>query len=335
MDPEHPLLGERRVSADVYDRSARHGATPTLVWLLLSLIWGSTWLFIKLGLEDLQPFTFAAVRFVLAIAALFPFVIARRARLPRSRADWALMLGTGVMLFGITYGLVFWGEQYVSSGLAALLFGTFPLFGLVIAHFYLPTERMTLSKVCGVVLGIGGIALVFSNELRVSGASALWGSVAIVVSAAVAAYADVLIKLRGGHLDPSLLTLVQMAAGLVPLATLGLTLEGDPRELAWTPLAVLSILYLAVVGSALAFVLLYWLIKHMDVTKTMLITLVTPLVAVLLGVVLLGESLTWRTAIGGAAIIGGLALVVWQGAVELEQRAAALISRVRRRNQRG
>jgi drug/metabolite transporter (DMT)-like permease len=312
----------------------RRDARPAFVWLILSLIWGSTWLFIKLGLEDLRPFTFAAVRFVLAIAALLPVVIVRRAKLPRRRADWTPMLGTGFLLFGVTYGLVFWGEQFISSGLAALLFATFPLFGLVIAHFHLPAERMTLSKVCGVVLGIGGIALVFSNELRISGRSALWGSVAIVISAAAAAYADVLIKLRGGHLDPSLLTLVQMVAGLIPLALLGLMLEGDPRGMAWTPMALFSILYLAVVGSALAFVLLYWLIQHMDVTKTMLITLVTPLVAVLLGVVLLGESLTWRTTAGGTAIIGGLALVVWQGAVELERRAAALISKTRRRSRR-
>jgi drug/metabolite transporter (DMT)-like permease len=295
---------------------------PAIVWLVLSFIWGSTWLFIKLGLEDLQPFTFATVRFLVAILALLPIVVARRPQLPRDRSDWWLMVGTGILLFAVTYGLVFWGEQYISSGLAALLFGTFPLFGMVIAHFHLPTERMTWLKLVGVILGIGGIALVFSNELTVSGTSALWGSIAIVVSAASAAYGDVLIKLRGGHLDASLLTLVQMTAGLIPLMLLGLTLEGDPREFAWTPLAILSILYLAIVGSALAFVLLYWLIKHMDVTRTMLITLVTPLVAVLLGVLLLGESLTWRTAVGGAGIIGGLALVVVQGRAELDKRAA-------------
>ena len=232
------------------------------------------------------------------------------------------MIGTGLLLFAVTYGLVFWGEQYISSGLAALLFGTFPLFGLVIAHFHLPSERMTWTKVFGVILGIAGIALVFSNELRVSGSMALWGSVAIVISAAAAAYADVLIKLRGGHLDPSMLTLVQMVAGMVPLGLLGLAIEGDPREFEWTPLAIGSVLYLSIVGSALAFVLLYWLIKHMDVTKTMLITLVTPLIAVLLGVVLLGEALSWRTAIGGLAILAGLALVVWQGSAALRSRAA-------------
>jgi drug/metabolite transporter (DMT)-like permease len=303
---------------------------PLLVWLLLSTVWGSTWLFIKLGLQDLPPFTFAALRFLIAIVALAPLLIVRRTPLPNRARDWWLMIATGVLTFTSAYGLVFWGEQHISSGLAALLFGTFPLFGLLIAHFHLPNERMTWSKLAGVALGITGIGLVFSNELRVTGAAALWGSVAIVVAALSAAYADVLIKVRGGHLDPAVLTLVQMMAGTAPLLAVGLVTEGNPLALEWTPLAVFSIMYLALIGSALAFVLLYWLIKHMEVTKTMLITLATPLIAVLLGVVLLDEELSWRTATGGLAIIAGIGLVVWQGAAALEQRSVLMLLKRRR-----
>ena len=296
---------------------------PLLVWILLSVIWGSTWMFIKVGLEDLPPFSFAAVRFVVAIGVLLPFVVTRRIQLPRSGHDWWLMIETGILTFSVVYGLVFWGEQYVSSGLAALLFATFPLFGLMIAHVHLPAERLTWVKVLGVAMGIGGIALVFSNELHMSGIMALWGSVAIVGASLSAAYADVLIKVRGGHLDPALLTLVQMTAGLLPLVAVGLSAEGNPLRLGWTPLAVVSTAYLAVVGTALAFVLLYWLIRHMEVTRAMLITLVTPLVAVLLGVLFLKESLTWRTAAGGLAIVAGLALTVRWGAPTPEAPAAS------------
>lgn len=302
---------------------------PILVWLLLSAIWGSTWLFIKVGLEDLPPFTFAALRFALAIIALLPLLIVRRVPLPRIRSDWWLMIITGFLTFTVAYGLVFWGEQYISSGLAALLFATFPLFGLVIAHFHLPTERMTWTKVAGVILGIVGIGLVFSNQLSAAGTAALWGSIGIVIAALAAAYADVMIKLRGGHLDTMLLTLVQMVAGSLPLIAVAVAVEGNPGRFDWTPLAAFSIAYLAVIGSALAFVLFYWLIRHMDVTKTMLITLVTPLIAVLLGIVLLEEQLTWRTTVGGAAIIAGIGMVVWQGVAVLERRASFLLSRKR------
>ena len=111
-----------------------------LVWLLLCLIWGSTWLFIKLGLDDLPPFTFAGIRFVIASAILFAIIKARRLTIPKTRADWFLLAVTGVLSFSLNYGLLFWGEQYISSGLAALLQATIPAFGLVFAHLYLPAN---------------------------------------------------------------------------------------------------------------------------------------------------------------------------------------------------
>src|SRR5688500_7267154 len=102
-----------------------------IVWLLLCLIWGSTWAFIKLGLEDLPPFTFAGIRFVIASIILYAIISARKIRLPRTRKDWTLLAVTGVLSFTLNYGLVFWGEQHVSSGLAALLQATIPVFGLI------------------------------------------------------------------------------------------------------------------------------------------------------------------------------------------------------------
>ena len=132
-----------------------------LVWLILCCIWGSTWLFIKIGLDDLPPLTFAGIRFVIASAILFAIVAARKLSLPRLKSDWKLLALTGVLSFSCNYGLIFWGEQHISSGLAALLQATIPAFGLIIAHFYLPGERMTPRKVVGVVLGILGVAVVF------------------------------------------------------------------------------------------------------------------------------------------------------------------------------
>src|SRR6266849_9226186 len=158
-----------------------------LVWLVLCGIWGSTWLFIKLGLNDLPPFTFAGIRFVITSAILLAIIKARRLSLPRRRADWLLLATTGVLSFSLNYGLLFWGEQYISSGLAALLQATIPVFGLVIAHFYLPGERMTLPRVIGIVMGITGVAVIFSNQLSVAGPRALAGSAALVLGSASAA----------------------------------------------------------------------------------------------------------------------------------------------------
>jgi drug/metabolite transporter (DMT)-like permease len=283
-----------------------------LVWLILCGIWGSTWLFIKLGLEDLPPLTFAGIRFVIACTILFSLIWIRRIPLPEDRNDWPLLAFTGFLSFTLNYGLIFWGEQHISSGLAALLQATIPAFGLVIAHFYLPTERMTVEKIVGVALGIVGVGIVFSHQLAVEGGKALAGSVAIVLSSALVAYSNVLVKARGKNLEPAILAAVQMLFGLVPLLLIGIPLEGSPLRFRWTWMAIVSLFYLAIVGSVIAFLLYYWLVRNMDVTNSMMIALVTPVVAVILGMIVLREELSWRTFIGGAMIIGGIGLIVFQ-----------------------
>src|ERR1044072_946243 len=144
-----------------------------LVWLILCGIWGSTWLFIKLGLADLPPLTFAGIRFVIACAILFSLIRIRRIQLPRARRDWVLLAVSGILSFGFNYGLVFWGEQYISSGLAAVLQSTLPAFGLVFAHFHLPAERLSWKRIAGVVLGVFGVGVVFSNQLTTGGSRAV------------------------------------------------------------------------------------------------------------------------------------------------------------------
>jgi drug/metabolite transporter (DMT)-like permease len=281
-----------------------------LVWLILCGIWGSTWLFIKLGLNDLPPVTFAGIRFVIASIILFVFIRIRGLTLPRDSGDWAFLAITGILSFSLNYGLVFWGEQYISSGLAALLQATLPAFGLVIAHFYLPGERMTWTKIAGVILGVLGVGVVFSNQLRIAGGKALAGSVALVFSAFCAAYSNVLVKARGQKLNPAILAAGQMLFGLIPLLLIGFGLEGSPLHFHWTIMSVVAMLYLALVGTVLAFLLYYWLVHNMEVTKSMLIALVTPVVAVILGMLVLREELNWRTLAGGAMIMAGIGFIV-------------------------
>ena len=281
-----------------------------LVWLLLCLIWGSTWLFIKIGLEDLPPLTFAGIRFVIASIILLLLIGVRRVPFPRRRRDLMLLALTGILSFSLNYGLVFWGEQYISSGLAALLQSMLPAFGLIIAHYYLPGEPMTVPRIAGVIMGVIGVGVIFSNQLRVSGPKALWGCTALVLSAFCAAYANVLVKAYCKHIDPVVLAAGQMIFGLIPLFLIGIPLEGNPFRFHWTSMALISLLYLAIVGTVIAFSLYYWLIQNMNVTDTMLIALVTPVVAVVLGMIVLKETLEWRTLAGGLMIMSGIALIV-------------------------
>jgi drug/metabolite transporter (DMT)-like permease len=284
----------------------------SLVWLILCAIWGSTWLAIKLGLRDLPPITFAGIRFALAGAVLFAIIWLTGASLPRSRRDWVLLGYTGLQTITINYALVFWGEQYISSGLAALLSATVPLFGLPLAHRYLHSEPLTLVKVLGVMLGLVGVAIIFSGELGIGGPPAFWASVGIIIAALVTAHAGVLIKARGTHIEPSVMAGVQMVGGCIPLLIVGTLLEGSPLRFHWTPLALACLVYLIILGSVIAFLMYYWLIRHTAVSRVLMIPLVTPLIAVLFGVFFGGETVGWHTAVGGMAIIGGVALTILQ-----------------------
>jgi drug/metabolite transporter (DMT)-like permease len=280
------------------------------VWLLLCLIWGSTWIFIKLGLDDWPPFTFAALRFLLAALILWVIVWVRRSQLPRRPSDWMMMAWLGVVSFSVNYGLIFWGENRISSGLTAVLQAMIPAFGLIMAHHYLPNERITPAKLVGVALGITGVGVIFADQMNVAGTSALWGGAAILLSALCVAYANVQLKLHCGHLDTPVLVAGQMSFGMVPLFAMSWLAEAGPFKLRWTTTAAVSLVYLAIVGSVIAFLLYFWMVKKIDVTKTMLISLVTPVVALLIGWLVRGETLNWRLVLGSGAILSGIGMIV-------------------------
>jgi len=180
----------------------------------------------------------------------------------------------------------------------------------VFAHLHLPGERLSWAKIGGVILGVLGVGFVFSNQLAVAGKQALAVCVAVLISSIVVAYSNVLVKAYGTNMNPAVLAAGQMFFGLLLLFAVGLPLEGNPLNFHWTPSAVTALLYLAIVGSVIAFLLYYWLVLNMDVTKSMLIALVTPVVAVLLGMIVLNEEIGWRTLAGGAMIMLGISLIV-------------------------
>lgn len=281
-----------------------------LVWLIVCFVWSTMWVVIKVGLQDLPPISFAAIRLAIAVAVLLPVIIVRRTPLPRGARDCALIAVTGWLLLSLNYGLLFWGTQYISSGLAAVLQAATPAFGLVFANYLLPDERLTLWKLCALGLGVAGVGVIFSDQLQVAGWSALWGSGAVAAGAICVALAYVLVKAGGSHLPPTTLVMGQMLCAVVPLLAIGFLREGSPLEFRWTLKAVASLLYVALAGSVGAFWLNYWLLGRMEATKVMAMSLVIPLFAVVLGALMLGERLTMRTLAGGAAILLSVALVL-------------------------
>lgn len=281
-----------------------------LVWIILCLIWGSTWIFIKVGLGDLPPITFSAARFGLSVLILAPLIKIFGFSMPRTRSEWKLMALTGFLQFSLNYSAVFWSEQYIESGLAAVLQSMITVFGLLLAWIFLPAEKITKRKIIGVALGIVGVAIIFIDQLRVENWMAFAGCVAIVLGAYAAAQSSILIKAKGSGLHPASLVFSQMICGLPVIIAYALIKEGNPLKLHWGWTAILSVIYLAVAGTIAAFWLYYWLLSRIESTKAMMISLVTPLLAVMIGAIVLGEQLPPQTYFGGALIMGSIGLIV-------------------------
>jgi drug/metabolite transporter (DMT)-like permease len=231
-------------------------------------------------------------------------------RMPASSEEWKLIGLTGFLQFSLNYSAVFWSEQYISSGLAAVLQATITVFGLMLAWIFLPSEVITRSKIIGVVVGIVGVAVIFLDQLRVENKWAFAACVAIVLGAYAAAQASILVKAKGSGLHPASLLFSQMLCAFPAIALYALLAEGNPLEINWSWTAIGCVIYLTVAGTILAFWLYYWLLSRIDSTKAMMISLVTPLLAVILGGIFLGETLPPQTLVGGLMITASIGLIV-------------------------
>jgi drug/metabolite transporter (DMT)-like permease len=278
-------------------------------WLTLCLVWSSTWLAIKVGLRDLPPISFVAIRFVIATLVLVALSVGRGRLLPATAADYLVLAVTGVLMFAVNYTAVFWGELYVSSGLAAVLQTTITIFGMLFAHWMLPDEPLRVQKLTGALIAIGGVILICGRLLNFGGVLAFWGGVAIALGGAAAAFSNVLLKQRAITLAPAMLAAWQMIFGTVPMLILGAIVDGNPARFHWTGTSVFCLLYLAVIGSSLTFLLLYWLLPRMTVTNLQTISLITPPGAVMLGWALGGEKFPLWSLFGAAVVLVGVWMI--------------------------
>ncbi len=276
-----------------------------VVWWIVCLLWSSTFLFIKLGLLHIPPFTFAWIRLAIAVSVLAPFVLVNRGWQGMTRRDGALLGASGLLLLGVNYGLLFWGTQFVPSGLVAILQSGTPVLALAFG-WLLGSEAVTRRKLLSVVLGVAGVTIIFGAEASASGRAALIGSIAVFGGSMCVALAYVWLKTYGQHLPRTTVTALQSLAGLVPLACLGLAVEGVPQPAQWPPSAWAALLYLAVVASVLAFWLNYWLLERMDASAMLMMGVAEVPIAVALGTLVFSERLPSGTLLGGACVLAAV-----------------------------
>jgi drug/metabolite transporter (DMT)-like permease len=273
------------------------------LYVLLVVIWSSTWVAIKIGLEDAPALLGAGIRFAAAGILLLGFAAARRRSL---RTDALLALTLGLLPFAMTYGLVYWGEQYIPSGLTAVLFGVMPLYTAVLAALLLADEPLTGRLLAGVVLAIAGLALAFLESLELGSADrAALGAIAVLLSPLGAAIGNIAIKRRGAATDAVVLNgWAMLGGGAVLLA--GSAVSEDWGGAVWGAKAIGSIAYLALVGSAVAFVVLTVLLREVSAQATSFIALMIPFGALLFGAALYDETITGRAIAGAALVVAGL-----------------------------
>jgi len=282
-----------------------------LAFAIIYFVWGSTFLAIRVGVHAVPPLLFAAMRFFVAGFVLYGWMIARGEPSP-TRRQWMSVLLLALLIFLIDYGLLFWAEQRVPSGVAAVMLATIPVFIALSEILFLHTQRLTVRLALALLIGLGGVAVLMSNSLNLGGAPVdRRGAVALIVASVSWSIATVLA--RKLPLPPSkvMSSGAQMLAGGIMLtitsAALGEFRHFHPSTVsraAW-----FSLIYLIIAGSIIGFTAYVWLLHHESPTKVGTYAYVNPVVAVLLGYLLGGEALGLRTVLGTMFVLVSVVVI--------------------------
>ncbi len=279
-----------------------------IVYLVLCLIWGSTWLAIKFGLHDLPPFTAAAARFLVAVIVLGGIILVRGSGFGKSWKDRWVISFPGLFMYGLSYGCVYMAEQRIDSSLTAILFGSFPFFVILCARIYGEGSSLTLRNWIGLIIGFIGLVVITADSIGQS-RELLLGSILAIAASFMAAFGLVIHQRSSVSASHETTAFLQMLLGLIPVLLIALVLESGV-SINWTPTAIGSVLYLSIFGTVIAFLGYYWLMRRVSTLIVSTIAFVTPFVATIIGITAGDESLTLMNLIGGALILIGVAMVV-------------------------
>lgn len=291
-----------------------------LAFGIIYFVWGSTFLFIRIGVREVPPLLLAGMRFLVAGAVLFGWTMARGERAPKGR-EWLGVTILASMIFAVDYGLLFWAEQRVPSGIAAVILATIPVFMALSEILVLRTQKLTARLGVGLLIGIGGVGVLMSRGLDLGGAPIdRAGALALIVAAMSWSIASVLTRKLPLPAAKTTSSGAQMLVGGVLLTAaagaLGEFRGFDPSRVslrAW-----LALVYLIVAGSIIGYTAYVWLIHHESPTKVGTYAYVNPVVAVLLGYFFGGEGLGLRTIVGTICVLLSVIVITTAAAKKTE-----------------
>ena len=315
------------LSEDLFDGKPREAAKPPsgeaapvirtmmnrsdwLTLIALAVIWGAAFLFISVAVREVEPLTYVWLRLTMAAAAMWLFLWWRGESAGLPRSIWASILVLALFNNAIPFVLFGWGQTHIASGLAAILNSTTPIWGVVVAHLYTDDEKLSGRKLAGVLLGFGGVAVMIGPALLGSLGDNVLAQLACVAAALCYAFAGVWARrYRGMGVSPISVTTGQLTAGALIMLPLALVVDRPWLDALPSLTAIGAILALAVVCSAFAYILYFRLIDRAGATNALLVTLLVPPVAIVLGALVLNEVIEPRDFAGLGLIALGLAAI--------------------------
>lgn len=292
--------------------STNEKAPTRLDWalfILLGFIWGSSYLFIKIGVEaGLEPFTLVSLRLLVGLALLAVVVRVAGEPLPREPRMIGHLVVLGFFSVALPFGLITWAEQSVDSSLAAVLTGAVPLFVIPFAALFLPAERITINRLLGIAIGLIGVAIVVGFDPADLAGNELIAEIALIAAAVSYAIGGVYARRNVHGLRPMIPALFQVGIALVMMSIPALVLE-RPWERGLAPEALFAVVWLGLLGSGAAYLIFFRLLGRWGATRTSLVAYLLPIWGIALGALVLQEPIDPRLIIGTALVIGGIALV--------------------------
>jgi len=269
-------------------------------YLLLVLVWGSTWAAIKVGVASVPPFVFAFDRAIAVALVMTAICIAMGLRFPRDRRTLAAAAIAGIVNTGTSWAIIFWSEQYVPSGLVAVFGSAGPIWTAFLAHFFVRGDRLSPLKILGLLLGVLGIGVLVGAPDPGSRPEAFLATILLALMPITWAVGTILQVRVLKHGSPLPLVAIGTWSGTIVLLPFALTEIGQPMT--WTFPVALAFVYLVLLGSCVGLVLQLWLTRRLRPTTMTLTQLLISAQALVIGAIALGESITWRM-LGGAALV--------------------------------
>lgn len=274
-------------------------------YVFICLIWGSTWVAIRLGLDSLTPLISAGLRFTFAASIIFIILVFRKIKISLDSKSLKLYIFMGILSFLIPFWLVYWAEQFIPSSLASVLFGAFPFSVFLFSLFMLETGSADKYKFLSVLLGFVGIAIIFLDGIELDIENHFIGLAAVLLSAIMQGFTAVVVKKWGGYLNPFSMNAPPLLIAGIAMIILAFIFE-DSSVWNFSQKAILSICYLAIFGTILAFTTYYWLLQRINAVILSLSSFITPIIALILGWLILDEKLSNQVLFGTLFVLMGI-----------------------------